>query len=145
MARSSGSRGLRGEHGSQGLALEVLHREVGDSLVRRAEVVDGADLRVNDPAGVLGFPGESLQGFAIAVLPRRKDLQGTKPVHQLMAGEIHRPHAARAEAADDLVAIGEDGARGELVGRGGGHQPELYGRGHMSVNANGRRVLPSPG
>ena len=93
------------------LAVDELHREIDQPVRRLAEVVDRGDVRVLDPARVRRFAIEAADRVRRrAPSPGCITLIALLPPHLHVLGEIHLAHAAFADAANHVVAIGEDGA-----------------------------------
>src|SRR5262249_54072921 len=71
--------------------------------VHVVDVVDGANVGMLDARGDLGLAVEALDGNVV-VLGEAGHLEGDTAVEPGIQGEIDRPHSARADARQDLVA-----------------------------------------
>ena len=92
----------------EGHALEVLHRDVGDAR-GLAEVVGPEHVAVRDAPGELDLLLEALEEGRVAregLGPQQ--LEGHDLVELPVARAVHDAHAALAQRAEDLVAVGED-------------------------------------
>ena len=105
-----GERGLLDQEALQGLALDVLHRDVGDLRVGvLADVVDRDDVGVREDAGGLRLANEPLAefprlGVVVAHLRRADRLDRDHPADDGVAGQVDDPHRTLAELAQHLVA-----------------------------------------
>jgi hypothetical protein len=131
----------------QRLALDVGHGQVRHA-VDLADVVDGADVGVAQGAGGAGLAVEPLPHLGAVVLRETGHLQGDRPVQPRVVDEVHRPHAAPPELADNPVAaqpLQPGGLRVQPRGVGAGG---LGGRVHRAELARGpgrrRRVQQPP-
>ena len=106
---------LRERHGTFGqalgerLAFEILHDEVADAVLR-AHIVEVADVGMTQGRDGAGFAIET--GFGVSVFRvgagafrtlGGEDLDGDGSIEAAVAGAVHLPHTARAEARLDLV------------------------------------------
>ena len=87
----------------QSLALVVGHDEIELAVVRLADVVDGADIRVVQGRGRFGFLDESLLRRLVACQLGRKKLERGEAVEAGVPDLTDETHAASAEMGDDLV------------------------------------------
>ncbi len=67
------------------------------------DFVDGADVRMIQRRGGLGFTLEAGQGLRIIGNVVREELQGDKAVQLYVLGFVDHAHAAAAEFLDDVV------------------------------------------
>src|SRR5258706_4747418 len=88
----------------QRAALEQLHRDVGDALVL-ADVEDGDDARVVEPAGRAGLAQEALAHLAEDVLGQigQQRLERHLALDQRVDRAVHDAHRAASELAHDPV------------------------------------------
>ncbi len=87
----------------QRLAFVVGHDEIELPVVGFADVVDGADIRMVQGRGRLGFLDESLFRRLVARQLGRKKLERGEAVEAGVPDLIDETHAASAEMGDDLV------------------------------------------
>ena len=93
------------------LAVDELHREIDQPVRRLAEVVDRRDVRVLDPARVRRLAIEAARSAsASCTMPGCITFIALLRAHLHVLGEIHLPHAAFAELAEHVVAVGDDRA-----------------------------------
>ena len=124
--RHDGQRLFRGEPaGRHRLAqvdpVDVLHHQVVEPA-RLAEIVDGDDVRVVQRGQHPGLRGEPLGEAGVGAAFGGQDLEGHHPAQGLLPGLVHHPHAAAAEALEDLQLgemRGEDRRAERFRGRGG--------------------------
>ena len=100
----------------QRLALQQLHDEERHALGRRADIVDGADVRVLQRGNRAGLALEPRAALRIARDVERQHLDGDGPIEPRVAGRVDFAHPARAEQRDDLVRA-QAGAAGESDAR----------------------------
>ncbi len=101
----------------QRLARQELHHQEQRALGRAAEVGDGDDVRVREPAGRLGLALEAARELFLAAQLGQQHLDREIAPHHRVLGAVHGAHAADADAADDAVAL-TDGDADERVGDG---------------------------
>ena len=89
---------------------DVLHRDVVGA-VPLAAVEDADDVRVRERRRARGLALEALDELVVLGEVVVQDLDGQVPPQQLVLGEVHVGHAARAQARDDPVAAVDDGVR----------------------------------
>ena len=94
----------------QRLAGEELHHQEQRALAGAPEVRDGDDVRVSEAARRLGLALEAAGELFLAAELGQEDLDGEIAPHHGVLGAIDRAHAADADAADDAVALADDGA-----------------------------------
>ena len=96
-----------------------------------AVIMDAADVPVRHAARQLDFREEALRhrGVVERLLPQ--DLDGDRFVQRSIVRLVHDTHPAFADVLEDLVAIGEDGAR--PGGESGGCRVYLRGRRQLVV------------
>ena len=91
---------------------EDVHREEGTPVVELPEVAgphDGRVVEQRDGARLLAEP-PALLGAASLLLRRAQALEGHLIARDDVPAQVHHAHAAAAELALDLVALGEDRA-----------------------------------
>ena len=91
-----------------------------------AVIMDAADVLVRHAARQLDFRQEALRQRWVVERLRPQDLDGDRFVQRPIVRLVHDTHPALADVLEDLVAIGEDGAR--LGGESGGCRACLRGR-----------------
>ena len=89
----------------QRLALEQLHRDVGDAVLL-ADVVDGDDVGMVEAAGRARLAQEALAHLAhdLRGQVRQQRLDRDVALDERIDGAVHRAHGAAAELGDDDVA-----------------------------------------
>ena len=119
MARSGGSWPLLLDDLLERAALQVLHGDVG-AAVGLAAVVDRDDVRVVEARRGLRLAPEALDELAVLGVALGHDLERDLAAEARVLGEVHRRHAADAEAPEHAVAAVErlTGARCRPVHRG---------------------------
>ncbi len=90
---------LAADHVREILAREVFLHQVGILLVH-AEVVDGGDVAVHQPAGDLGFAEETLARLLVA---READLDGDRPLDEGIPALVDGSETPGADALEDFV------------------------------------------
>ena len=97
-----------GEASRERLALVVRHRD--ERLAGEvADLVDRRDVRVIERAGGARLPQQAGRGVRMAGGLRRQELERDPALEVRILGEIHRPHPAGADVAEDPV-VGDGGA-----------------------------------
>ena len=146
----------RRQLGVERVALQQLHHEIGDAA-RDREVEDRHRVRMAHAAGGDALPPEAVEGVTGLERPRAQDLHRHRAVQLEMAGAIHGPVVAGADARLEAVAAAEHGAdadfgqRDRRRGRGlapraqrrldAGHRHrEVDGLGHVVVGALAERL-----
>ena len=104
--------GCGGGGGGEGLAGEVLHREVEPAGVL-ADEVDVRDVRVDDAGLRAGLAHEALAELRIAGERLGEHLHGDGAIEREVGREVDLAHAAGAEAALD-AEVAELAAGGEI-------------------------------
>ena len=90
------------EERAERFALDVLHRDVRLAFVL-ADIVDGDDVDVLEPAGRSGLARESLAQLGV-VKALAQHLDRHFPLDIRIAGEVKLPDPAFTDGAEDLVA-----------------------------------------
>ena len=99
----------------EGLAVDQLHRDIGDA-VRLAHVVDRGDVGMAQRAGRARLSQETLAQVGMARVVGLQDLDRDRAADVRIAGAVYVGHRALAEAALDTVATKSSDRR-----RFGGH------------------------
>ncbi|KYF99164.1 hypothetical protein BE20_32410 [Sorangium cellulosum] len=101
----------------EGLAVEQLHREVGQAR-RRVDAGDENldDVRRPDEPRRPRLPLEAAALLGVGGAHRVHDLHGALARGAVLAAQIHAAHAARAEGAHDLEIAADEGASVQAVG-----------------------------
>ena len=127
-------------HIGQRLALHVFHHDVGDAL-GLADLVDGADVRMVEPRGVLGLAPEPRLGQRLVA---GNDLDRNLPVEHSVGRLVDLTHAADPNARPKLVVgeppSGQRRSDGGL-GSGGGLEKVSGGRVGIQQSLQGRACL----
>ena len=136
-----GERGaLAQHHVEQRAAVDQLHRDE-----RRpgelAEVVDGDDVRVDDPRQGAGLGLEAVDVDVVAALGP-DELERDEPIEPLVGGPIHVAHGARGDAVLDDVVLGDLGPRAIQVGAVVGARPHHRSFAVLSLSAPSVRAPP---
>jgi hypothetical protein len=117
------------------LTLDVFHREVGQPVVRRPAIQQPGDVGVIERRQNLSLGPEPLQHL-VGVHAPLDELDGhplrKRPVNPL--GEIHRPHAAAAERAEQPIGADPPARRGLRVVR---QREARAGEGGLADEATG--------
>ena len=87
---------------SQRLAFQILHDQERDAVLV-ADVVHGADVRVNQGGDHLRFAVESRTERRVAGERRRQDLHGDRTVQACVGREIDLSHATASDEVLDAV------------------------------------------
>ena len=98
-----GQRALADDQLLEGRPLQVLHGDVRGAL-GLATVVDRHDVRVGEACGVLGLAAEALDEAGVGRVAVVEDLDRNAATQVLILGQVHRGHAAGAEAAQHEIA-----------------------------------------
>ena len=86
---------------SESLAFEIFHhQEVG--AVLRADIVEGADVRMLQRGNGPGFPLHPLLQFGVRGKMRRQNLDGDGAVEAGVLGAVNLAHAPSAEERDEF-------------------------------------------
>jgi hypothetical protein len=101
--------------GGEQLALEQLHREVEVAGGVLAEVEHAHGVRVHEQAHRLGLALEAADGLAVRDEVGLEHLQRDRTPEAALLGAVHGAHAARADAADDVVAATHEGVHERIV------------------------------
>src|SRR5687768_12865027 len=80
-----------------------------------------------DARGVRGLAVEAAERVAVVEERASHDLHGAAPAHAHVLGEIDAAHAALAEQALDVVAVGDDLADEVVPGDGGAERGAVGG------------------
>ena len=97
-----------GKASGQRFALVMRHRD--ERLAGEvADLVDRRDVRVIERAGRARLPQQAGRGVRMAGGLGRQELERYPALEVRILGEIHRPHPAGADVADDPV-VGDGGA-----------------------------------
>ncbi len=91
-------------------AVEELHGDEEDSVVRAAVVVERDGVRVRQLGGDARLEEEPLVEVGIAVVPRAQDFKGHHAVQRCLQCLVNTAHSAVANALEDPVSIVEDPA-----------------------------------
>ena len=94
----------------QRATVEELHRDVV-GVLRLAAVVDRDDARVVECRSVLGLAAEALDELVVVRVAAVEDLDRDAAAQDLVLGEVHVGHPARAELAHDAIAPVEEGVQ----------------------------------
>jgi hypothetical protein len=111
-----------GQERGQGLPLDQLHGEVGPPVGELSQLVDRHHARVLQLAANLRFLDEAADDFGPVLVFVLEHLDSQVAAEVRVAPPQHRPHAAAADLAQELVAPGRP-RRGSLRFRGAGRGP----------------------
>ena len=109
-ARARGGSGPAAMPSDSDCAREELHHQEQRAVGGAAEVGDGDDVRVGEAAGGLGLALEAARELVLAAELGQQDLDREIAAHHHVLGAVDGAHAADADAADDAVALADDGA-----------------------------------
>ena len=118
--RSTASGRVAHHHLGQRLALQELHHDEGPPVGRGAEVGDVDDVLVADGAGQPRLLQQARDQLGLVVELLEQHLDRHRPPEHRVPRLVHRPHAALADAADDLVAVGQHRTQQRVGGRSSG-------------------------
>ncbi len=94
---------------AQGVALDVLHHQVGRPAVL-ALVQHAHDVRVRKPGGGLGLAAQPVEELWVAGEVGVQHLQGHIPLQPLVGGQVHGGHAAAGQPGLNQVPAVHQGA-----------------------------------
>ena len=104
-----------GEASGERFSLVVRHRDERLAGVV-ADLVDRRDVRMIERAGRAGLPQQSGGGVRMAGGFRREELERDPALEVRILGQIHRPHPAGADVAEDpVVRNAVDQSLGEIL------------------------------
>ena len=86
-------------------AFDVLHRDERASIVRLADLMDHANIRMTQPRGSARFLCETTQSFRIFTDECRKDFQRDTTTEDRVGCEIDFAHPAFADEIHNLVVL----------------------------------------
>ncbi len=86
----------------QGLALQILHDQIGGSILA-SHVVQDANVRMIQRRDGTSFPLEALFGFWIFREMRRENFDRNRAIQTSVARAIHFAHAASSQRRLDFV------------------------------------------
>ena len=89
---------------------QELHGEKERPVTGAAKVGRGDDVGVVEPAGRFGLALEPAGELLLARQLRQEDLDRQIAAHHRVLGAVDGPHPADADAADDPIALADDGA-----------------------------------
>ena len=110
------------EQGREVLAVEQLHRHVGEALGGEADVDDVDDVGVSHQRGGAGLLQEATDDVGLHGLVGVEDLDGELAADGDVLGEVDGGHAAVAEVLEDAVAVRDHGADRVVEAQGSGGQ-----------------------
>ena len=110
-----GQRPLAPDHGGQGLALGVLHREVEQPALGLAEVEDRDDVGMRHPAGRVRLVREAQAHRRIGRDVAEHQLEREQPAQPRVVRAVDQPHRALADQRLDHVALGQGGSDERVV------------------------------
>src|SRR5205085_1162872 len=95
---------------SQARPFQKVHYKIGLPIVRQSEIENSKYVRMVESACRLRLLLEALQCRGGGHQIGKEHLNSDNPLHQAMARFIHTSHAAFAQDAENLVAVGDDRA-----------------------------------
>ena len=113
-----GERPLAADAVADVLPLDVLPDHVEAAVRQGREVVEDGDVGVLDLGGEARLAHEALLGRGIGREVLAQDLDHPQLLQVDVAHQVDLPHAAAAEALDDLVLAVEDGPRLPQIQKG---------------------------
>jgi hypothetical protein len=88
---------------AESLSLDELHGQEAEAVLLLEGTVEGHDARVAERGDRLRLALEALDLLGVGCHLRGEDLEGHPPVEPRVLGEVHVPHAPRAERLQDAV------------------------------------------
>ena len=129
----------------EGAAVQELHRDEEDAVVRAPVIVERDGVRVRQLGGDAGLEEEPLVEVGVAVVPGAEDLESHDAIERCLQCLVNAAHSPMANHLEDPVSIVEDAAEKRVRVRSDGWEVRGGLRTRHGVSLQSRAEPPGPG